>query len=908
MLRVVQSRSAAGLKDYFTGGLAAGDFTLEEGLSPSWWSGRGSELLGLKGEVRREDFAALADNVHPRTGEQLSVRMKANRRVAYDFNLHVPKSDSVLALVMGDERLIDAFCKSSRFVMRAIEPYVGTRVRINGKNEDRVTGNLVIANFLHLTTRPVDGIPDPHIHIHAVVFNATHDSVEDRWKAVQLGGVIQQAPFFQALFLSDLAKRVTALGYEVSTQGAAWDIVGVSPDILKRYSRRSQVINERILRDGIDDPKAKATYGTKTRESKAKTATREEVKRDWRDRLTDEEFQDLKTLRLRPVTPVEPSIIDEAVRLAVLLTFERSAVVQETALLSNVLKASPGHLTVEQIRSRYEALKVIVRDENGKRSVTTRDVLKSEKALVDAVTASMGTRAPLLPSKVREIPGLSDSEARAARRILETQDLVTIVRTFGVGHQGEFLKTMKRLVDHFTSHRLIPLGATAASVVGEIREARLKGATVAEFLKSERLHDPVRKAVLWVSDAHRLPVSQLLGLIEFATSNSCRIVLSGDRLSRGAVFGGNVLDILERHAGLQAVEIRASRAQRGDAARVVDDLLHGRVTEAQSHLQRTGHFKSVEPEVLGYQAGRALAELLTRRAKGQVIAPTRELVEAATDACRASLKGKGRIRGERSVPRLISKHLSSIDKTRYSSYKPGMVVRFVQNSGRFKSGQDWTITGVNALGYVEMRRGMKLGILPKNRPNRFDVYSKEDIKIGVGDRVRITKTVRTRAVIDIPLGIVLPKHAKPHRILRAGAVHRVTDFTATGHLVLDNGMILKKGNPFEHAYAQTPGAAITQGIDHVVVAVPKNDEAFLTAEQLAHAASAGRRSVTVVTDRQTLEGLRTQGPPRPTSMDVQPEIPSMTLFERTREMGERLSKTAFGVTAPHKEYERAMEM
>lgn len=908
MLRVVQSRSSAGLKDYFTGGLVAGDFTLEEGLSPSWWSGRGSPLLGLEGEVRREHFAALADNVHPQTGEQLSVRMKANRRVAYDFNLHAPKSLSVLALVTGDARLIDAMSDSARFVMRAIERYAATRVRMGGKDEDRVTSNLVIANFLHLTTRPVDGIPDPHVHVHSVVFNVTHDSVEGRWKAVQLGGVVKQAPFFQALFLSDLAKRVMALGYEIETPGAAWEVKGVTPDIVKRYSRRSQVINERAQRDGVEDAKAKATYGAKTRESKAKSATRDEVRRDWRDRVSDEEFQDLGNIRHRPARPVEPSVIDEAVRVAVLRTFERSAVVDESVLLTNVLKASPGYLTVEQIRNRYESLHVIVRDEGVKKSVTTRDVLKAEKALVDRVAAGMGTLSPLLPSKVQAIPGLSDTEARAARRVLETHDLVTIIRTNGVGQQGEFLRTMKRLVDGFTLHRLIPLGATGASVVGEIRDAGVKAATVAEFLKSDRLHDPVRKAVLWVSDAHRLPVSQLQGLIEFATSNACRIVLSGDRLSRGAVFGGNVLDILERHAGLKAVEIRESRAHRGDAARVVGALLDGRVTEAQALLDRTGHLKLVESDVLGYQAGRALAEFLTRRAKGLVVAPTSDLVDAATSACRTSLRGKGRIRGERTLPRLVSKHLSSIDKARYSSYKPGMVVKFVQNSGRFKSGQDWTVTGINALGHVEIRRGLKLGVLPKARPERFDVYSREDIQVGIGDRVRITKTVRTRALIDIPLGIVSRKHSRPHRILRAGSVHRVADFTATGHMVLDNGMILKKSSAFEYAYAQTPGAALTHGVDHVVVAVPKNNEAFLTAEQLAHAASTGRRSVTVVTDRSTLEGLRTQGPPRPSSMDVQTDLPNTSLIDRAREFGEQMSKTLFGVKAPAKEYERMMEM
>ena len=37
----------------------------------------------------------------------------------------------------------------------------------------------------HRETRPIDGIPDLHYHIHAYVFNATFDRDENRWKAGQ---------------------------------------------------------------------------------------------------------------------------------------------------------------------------------------------------------------------------------------------------------------------------------------------------------------------------------------------------------------------------------------------------------------------------------------------------------------------------------------------------------------------------------------------------------------------------------------------------------------------------------------------------------------------------------------------------------------------------------------------------
>ena len=57
-----------------------------------------------------------------------------------------------------------------------IEPLVCRRVR-SGKHaaskQRTLTGNLVYADFLHKTSRPVDGAVDPHLHIHAFVINTT---------------------------------------------------------------------------------------------------------------------------------------------------------------------------------------------------------------------------------------------------------------------------------------------------------------------------------------------------------------------------------------------------------------------------------------------------------------------------------------------------------------------------------------------------------------------------------------------------------------------------------------------------------------------------------------------------------------------------------------------------------------
>jgi hypothetical protein len=50
--------------------------------------------------------------------------------------------------------------------MQELEVEMQTRVRQNKKDEDRMTGNMVWAEFVHFTARPAEEnlVPDPHLH------------------------------------------------------------------------------------------------------------------------------------------------------------------------------------------------------------------------------------------------------------------------------------------------------------------------------------------------------------------------------------------------------------------------------------------------------------------------------------------------------------------------------------------------------------------------------------------------------------------------------------------------------------------------------------------------------------------------------------------------------------------------
>jgi TrwC relaxase len=185
MLNIEVNRSAEGVERYFDRELAVSDYLMKE---PGIWAGRGAERLGLRGVVERTQFVALLRNEHPTGGRRLTARKNtnrhedgkevSNRQVGYGLVFGVPKSLSIYLAITEMQ------CK----------------VRKGGLQEDRRTGEMLYSKFFHRDSRPINGLSDPHWHVHCFIDNATFDPVEKRWKAGQFRGLIADKGYFQEYF------------------------------------------------------------------------------------------------------------------------------------------------------------------------------------------------------------------------------------------------------------------------------------------------------------------------------------------------------------------------------------------------------------------------------------------------------------------------------------------------------------------------------------------------------------------------------------------------------------------------------------------------------------------------------------------------------------------------------------
>ncbi len=367
MLRIRQQSSAECARRWY----ATADYYSQGRGTVGSWGGKGASRLRLKGIVKRPSFGRLCENLDPRTGTPVTVRMRSKGTVGYDFIFSGPKSVSLLYGMSGDQGILAAFRAAVDESMREMEGEMKTRVRRCRQDTERTTGNMVWAEFIHTTSCPVGGRCDPQLHAYIFVFNMTWDEEEERWKAGKFESLKKDAPYFEAAFRVRLAGKLQDLGFGIERNGKDFEIAGIPLDVLKRFSRRTALIEKVAKERGITNPKWKEELGPKTKEKTGIQWFLGAVRKEWKTRLTGRERRVLASVYRRETACIrqvggEALAVDQAIEHC----FVRHAVMPERKLLSEALKRGIGVVTVESV-IRELGNRALVRSEVGGRKMVT---------------------------------------------------------------------------------------------------------------------------------------------------------------------------------------------------------------------------------------------------------------------------------------------------------------------------------------------------------------------------------------------------------------------------------------------------------------------------------------------------------------------------------------------------------
>lgn len=864
MLIATQSRNVASTSQYFDQVLTQGDYYLGQEINGRW-QGKGADLLGVGhgNDVTKAQFDALLQGRHPITGDALTQRNRKDRRPGMDLTFSVPKSVSLAWAINEDERLIEALRDVVAETMtKDVEPLMQRRVR-RGKHSNSEqkaqTGKLIYADFLHKTSRPVDGVADPHLHIHSFVINWTED--DGKHYAGQMEEIVRQRATLQAKFESRLARKLRdELGYSVRNTRyvqsgrvkAGWEIAGLERATIEKFSRRTAQVERHANENGIHDAAKKATLGAKTREKKDKGAPVSRLRDQWRERLTPEERIAFANL-LNQDADKASGANDAAKSLQYSLdhhlyrqsTTERHQIIGTA--LEHALIVSPEEM--ERAMDHMDVIKRTISQEGADRHfVTTQKVLDAERSMIDYARNGRGTRAAI-GNKDYEFKRdwLNNQQKAAVREVINSSDSVMAV-TGGAGTgKSSLMQEAGDAIEQFGKSLFTFTPSTGAKEV--LQEKGFdKTETVEHLIRNEKLHPELRDQVIWVDEAGLLDVRSMNAVFNIAKEQNARVVLSGDTKQHASPSRGEALRLLEREAGLNIARVEAIQRQRGEYKKAVELISRGNeidpVTNQPSMLagfdmlDAMGKIHEIDPETKNERLAKDYLEAADRGQSTLVIAPTHHEAAEVTEKIRGSLRERGQLENnERIFPRLQSLNLTEAQKGEVTTYaeQTDVIVQFHQNApAGIKRGSRYRVAG--AIGnevQIENLDGGKTQSLPLKLASRFEVYRETEIAFSAGDKIRVT----------------LGGTSTDGRRISNGRLDEVKGFDENGHLKLKSGFVIDQSyGHLDLGYVITSHASQGKDRDIAIGAMGSDSLAAINYRQFYVTASRGSKDVRLFVD------------------------------------------------------------
>jgi conjugative relaxase-like TrwC/TraI family protein len=867
MLFVNHRTNAQEAKDYFTRHMERTDYYLRDSQEmPGQWHGLGSELLGVSGTVDKERYFALCDNINPATGESLTPHTKASRRILYDFTFDAPKSVSLAYELGGDDRVLDAFRNAVQETMSEMEAGMMTRVRSNNRDETRHTSNMLWAEFIHRTARPVTGedgiaLPDPQLHCHAVAFNATYDTIEHKWKAGEFSNLVADKGYYQAAFHSRLSENLQALGYGIERDGNSFRLAGIDSATADKFSRRTQIIEAEAERLGVTNAKLKGQLGQRTREAKDPSGlAMSKLQELWKKRLSDGERNAIFKAKYEQesTSPDAAASVDYALSHC----FERASAVTEKELLKTALIHGVGNASVNDVRVELDRDNVIRRDKGGIRYATTREVLNEEIAMSNFVREGRGKRFKLGGLKPPSLdPALSDEQRTAALVLLNSRDTVTALKGgAGTGKTRMMSATVKAI--EANGKKVFAFAPSADASRGTQRAEGFENAeTVERLLIDSKMQETVKGQVLWVDEAGLLSVKDMKRLFDVAKHQDARVILTGDTAQHTAVSRGDALRILERDTGMKTAELKDIRRQtNADYRAAVKAISEGDTVEGDGRTRLEAGMEMLDKmgaviEASGEDRYHKIASdyaSVTAEKKGKgfktalVVSPTHKEADRVTEAIRDELKAEGRLgTDERQFLSLRPLNMTEAQRGDFREYRPSAVLQFQQNAKGFTRGERLTVEGADKNGVRAIRADGSLAVVPLRDAARFQVYEAKQVAVAKGDKLRVTMNGLVER--EIRRGLLGRKGQKDR--LDNGAIYDVDGFTRRGDIRLSNGFVVPKNyGGMTHGFVVTSHASQGKTVDVSLVALGSESFPAATREQAYVSFSRGREALRIYTD------------------------------------------------------------
>lgn len=787
----------SGAVEYFRENMV-GDYLTEGGQAEMTWQGAGAERLGLSGVCQLADFEALCHGRHPGSQTKLMVRDKgAHRRVCFFGQISAPKDVSVAYLVGGDKRIGQWWEEAVRETVREIEAVSATRVRRNGADADRITGELVAAVVTHDANRALD----PQLHTHVCVMNLTYDRTEERWKSVQPSAFYRHQGYFREVCYNQLAGRMLAAGYALErVRGIGFTLAGFPPELRDKFSKRRREIIRQAAKSGATSQDELQSITAQSRAEKTK-ATAADLRAGWTQEA-GEALDEARAViasangRSRSGRSIAP---DEAVASAEAHVFERRSVVEERVLLREALVAGRGQVTLDDLKlgvERRVGTGELIRQGS---EVASRESLRDEDEFVTwAETQRAGFRPFGQSSRPKD---LADDQEAAVRALLNARSRVVVFQ----GDAGTGKTTSLRAVVtgiEQAGGRVFGCAPSAGAADVLRKELTADANTLQQLLANPGLQQATKGRVIVVDEAGLVSVRQMRDLCRLAAANDNRLIFVGDTKQHTSVEAGDALRCLQKYARVPVVRLTEIHRQKDPQYRAaVARLARGDAAGALMQFARLGAVQEVREErrLLGNAADDYVSTVKSGRSC-LVISPVWAEIHAFTAEVRVRLKTAGQLATEdRAVVTVVSLDWTQEERRRAENFQTGDILTFHRESHGFARHEQATVLG-KANGALRVSRvdGREEALDPK-RVGGFEVGLPKEIGVAVGDRLLIRDNVK-------PAG------------LKNGDLVEVAGVADDGAIQLKDGRTIPPWfRQFGHGYASTSHSAQGKTVDRGIL-------------------------------------------------------------------------------------------
>jgi conjugative relaxase-like TrwC/TraI family protein len=828
----------------------------------------------------------------------------ATHRAGFDFTFSAPKSVSVAALVLGDNRLIEAHAAATAKALEFMETNLaqtrdydeaGTRERVN-------TGNLTVAQFTHYTSRATaqDKVPDPQLHTHNFIMNMTKNG--DKMMSLEPQQLYAAQKLAGQIYQNELARAAKELGYAVewdkSGGNYTFEIKGIDKEIRNGYSGRTNQIEmivaakEKELGRSLT-PEEKNNITLASREYKSEQNI-DVLRGEWKESFR-EMGHTVDSLKQQTQGNMSDKTIAEnasaAVKMAVENLHANKAVFSQQEIIHEALKAAQGTASLNEIRlALLENTKEMLidatdtyavgthKDNEANKLYSSRHILKAEANIEKAVAEGKNTGAAMSKEEFAEnfekieaqkiaeakangkdYHSLTDGQRGALEHIATSNDkYIGVQGDAGSGKTTalERMAKMAELLRETVGERveLIGLAPTGKAASNIEADAGIKSSTVDSFLNAPTAPQEGKQQIYLVDESSMLDSVKMEKLVMQAEKSGAKVVFIGDTKQLKPVGAGAMFDRLQKTCQMEFAQVTEVLRQKTDfskevvtAFKNVETLKEGldRV-EAEGRLvqAKDGDMNKVRDQFVGSAANDYAKHGMSSTV---ALVSTNKDRHEFNAAIRGKLVEAGVVSKEgKNIAALEAKKLDKTDAKFAGNYALGDVLVANRMYGDIQSGSRTTVTAVNRedntvkVSYRNNKAQPREKWLPASNLEHFSAFKEAEKEFAVGDEITFEKNDKKAGVKNGEIGVIKEIDDK-------GAFVVERDGRET--IAID-----PKEYPYiAHGYAMTVAKSQGQSIDHVHIYADSKDPGLSTNAGYVQVSRAKEQITVYTDDRQKLE-------------------------------------------------------